>query len=407
MNRKNTIAVDVGGVLIGGLNPIVIQSMTDTLTEDVSGTVNQVISLYKAGSRIVRVTVNNIQAAKGAVAIHHELLARGFDVPLVGCFHYNGHNILKEVPDCAKILAKYRINPGNIGFKDKREKNFTEIINIARRYNKPVRIGVNWGSLDQELLKRLMDRNAALQHPKTAQEVVRETVVLSALNSADKAVELGLPRNKIILSAKLSRLQDLVIVYQQLSVRSDYTLHLGLTEAGGGLKGTVSTAAALAILLQQGIGDTIRASVTPAVGGSRIEEVKLCQHILQSLEFHNFAPEITSCPGCGRTGSDYFRNLAADVQDHIDTQMSQWQKKYPGVESMKIAVMGCVVNGPGESKHSDIGISLPGNGENPKAVVYIAGKKSHTLTGNEIPYQFIKILDDFIHKKYSILRVYK
>jgi (E)-4-hydroxy-3-methylbut-2-enyl-diphosphate synthase len=398
LKRKTTI-VDVGGILIGGGQPIVVQSMTDTLTADVKNTVAQVIALYEAGSEIVRLTINDVEAAKGVVVVYEELLKKGYDIPLVGCFHYNGQKILTEVPECARALAKYRINPGNVGFKNKRDKNFAQIIEVACKYNKPVRIGVNWGSLDQELLQHHMDENAKRALPLAAKLVMQQAVVDSALTSAKKACELGLGKDKIILSAKLSQVQDLIAVYQQLAAQSPYPLHLGLTEAGMGLKGTVATTAALAILLQQGIGDTIRASITPAVGEERINEVKLCRQILQALQLRNFTPEISSCPGCGRTTSDYFRQLAGDVQNHIDKQMPQWQLKYQGVADIKIAVMGCIVNGPGESKHADIGISLPGNGENPKAVVYTDGQKSHTLAGNNIAAQFLDVIDVYLAKK--------
>jgi (E)-4-hydroxy-3-methylbut-2-enyl-diphosphate synthase len=403
MLKRKTTVVNVGNVLIGGGRPIVVQSMTDSLTTDVKNTVSQVIALYEAGSEIVRLTVNNNKAAQGVVAVHEELLKKGYNIPLVGCFHYNGQQILTKVPDCAKALSKYRINPGNVGFKDKWNKNFAQIIETACKYNKPVRIGVNWGSLDRELLRRHMDENAKRVQPLTDRIVMQQVVINSALTSAKRARALGIGKDKIILSAKLSQVQDLISVYQQLAVQSEYPLHLGLTEAGMGLKGIVATTAALAILLQQGIGSTIRASITPAVGETRANEVKLCKQILQSLQLRNFAPEISSCPGCGRTTSNYFRKLAADVQKHIDNKIPQWKQKYQGVADIKIAVMGCIVNGPGESKYADIGISLPGNGENPKALVYTDGQRSHTLTGDNISIQFLDIIDTYLSQKCQLV----
>jgi (E)-4-hydroxy-3-methylbut-2-enyl-diphosphate synthase len=396
--RKNTIKVKVGDISIGAKNPVVIQSMTNTSTKDVESTTLQIIDLHKAGSEIVRITVNDLDAAKAVPAIIENLDKKGFKIPIAGCFHYNGHTLLSEVPECAKFLAKYRINPGNVGFKNKRDKNFEQIIECAIKYNKPIRIGVNWGSLDQELVAEFMDKNAKLSTPKSADFIMRKAVVQSALNSAKKAEKIGINNNKIILSAKLSKVQDLISVYRELSKKCDYPLHVGLTEAGIGIKGIVATTTALSILLQEGIGDTIRASLTPMIGESRTAEVKLCQEILQSLEIKSFLPQISSCPGCGRTSSAYFQQLAQDVQKHIDQNMLYWKNKYKNVELTKIAVMGCIVNGPGESKHANIGISLPGDGEKPVAVVYEDGKKTNTLRGDNITLEFIKLIDNYIDR---------
>ena len=398
LKRSEKIEVRVGDVLIGAKNPVVIQSMTNTPTKDVKATTSQIIDLYNAGSEIVRITVNDLDAAKAVPAIIENLDEKGLKIPLVGCFHYNGHTLLSEVPECAKLLAKYRINPGNVGFKNKRDKNFEQIIECAIKYDKPIRIGVNWGSLDQDLVADLMDKNAQLMTPKSADFIMRKAMVESALKSAKKAEEIGINRNRIILSAKLSKVQDLISVYRELSKKCNYPLHLGLTEAGIGTKGIVATTTALSILLQEGIGDTIRASLTPMIGEPRTMEVKLCQEILQSLEIKHFTPQISSCPGCGRTSSTYFQQLAQDIQLHIDKNMVHWKDTYKKVESMKIAVMGCIVNGPGESKHADIGISLPGDGENPVAVVYEDGKKTHTLRGDNITLEFIKLIDSYIDK---------
>lgn len=398
LNRCEKIEVRVGDVLIGAKKPVVIQSMTNTPTKDVKATTSQIIDLYNAGSEIVRITVNDLDAAKAVPAIIENLDKKGLKIPLVGCFHYNGHTLLSEVPECAKLLAKYRINPGNVGFKNKRDKNFEQIIECAIKYDKPIRIGVNWGSLDQDLVADLMDKNAQLKTPKSADFIMRKAMVESALMSAKKAEEIGINRNKIILSAKLSKVQDLVSVYRELSKKCNYPLHLGLTEAGIGIKGMVATTTALSILLQEGIGDTIRASLTPMIGEPRTMEVKLCQEILQSLEIKHFTPQISSCPGCGRTSSTYFQQLAQDIQMHIDKNMAHWKDTYKKVESLKIAVMGCIVNGPGESKHADIGISLPGDGENPVAVVYEDGEKTHTLRGDNITLEFIKLIDSYIDK---------
>lgn len=398
IKRKDTIKVKVGDVLIGAKNPIVIQSMTNTPTKDVKATASQIIDLYNAGSEIVRITVNDLDAAKSVPSIIEDLDKKGFKIPLVGCFHYNGHTLLKEVPECAKLLAKYRINPGNVGFKNKRDKNFEQIIEYAIQHNKPIRIGVNWGSLDQDLVVNLMDKNLKSNDPKSPDFIMRKAMVESALKSAKKAEKIGMPNNKIILSAKLSKVQDLISVYRKLSKKCNYPLHLGLTEAGIGIKAVSSTTSALSILLQEGIGDTIRASLTPMISESRTTEVKLCKEILQSLEIRNFAPQISSCPGCGRTSSTYFQQLAQNIQMHIDKNMLHWKNKYKEVESIKIAVMGCIVNGPGESKHANIGISLPGDGENNIAVVYEDGKKIRTLRGDNITLEFIGLIDSYIDK---------
>ncbi len=399
--RKSTLEVKVGNILVGGKNPIVVQSMTNTPTQNIKATITQIIELYNAGSEIVRVTVNDIEAARAIPKIINELDRKNLNIPVVGCFHYNGHTLLSEIPDCAKLLAKYRINPGNVGFKNKRDQNFEKIIELAIKNKKPIRIGVNWGSLDQYLLADLMDKNAKLNLPKSADYIMRKAIIESALQSAKKAEEIGLDSNKIILSAKLSKVQDLISVYRELSKKCNYPLHLGLTEAGIGIKGVIATTAALSTLLQEGIGDTIRASLTPKVGESRTTEVKLCQEILQSLEIRDFAPQISACPGCGRTSRTYFQQLAQDIQKHIDENMIYWKNKYKNVESLKIAVMGCIVNGPGESKHADIGISLPGDGENPVAVVYTDSKKTNTLRGNNITQEFIKLVDNYITQKFT------
>ena len=399
--RKPTLEVKVGNILVGGKNPILVQSMTNTPTQNIQATTKQIIELYNAGSEIVRVTVNDVEAARAIPKIINELDKKNLNIPIVGCFHYNGHTLLSEIPDCAKLLAKYRINPGNVGFKNKRDKNFEKIIELAIKNKKPIRIGVNWGSLDQYLLADLMDKNAKLSSPNSADYIMRKAMVESALQSAKKAEEVGLDSNKIILSAKLSKVQDLISVYRELSKKCNYPLHLGLTEAGIGIKGITATTSALSILLQEGIGDTIRASLTPMVGEPRTTEVKLCQEILQSLEIRDFAPQISACPGCGRTSSTYFQQLAQDIQKHIDKNMIYWKKNYKNVESLKIAVMGCIVNGPGESKHADIGISLPGDGENPVAVVYTDGEKTNTLRGNNITQEFIELVDGYITQKFS------
>jgi (E)-4-hydroxy-3-methylbut-2-enyl-diphosphate synthase len=401
IQRRRTVTVDVGGVPVGSGHPVVVQSMTNTDTADVEGTIRQVAALWRAGSQIVRVTVNNDEAARAVPHIVEGLAARGVHVPIVGDFHYNGHLLLSRYPDTADALAKYRINPGNVGAK-RRDENFATIIELALRHGKPVRIGVNWGSLDQLLLTDMMNANAALPADDRldAQEVLRGAMIESALRSARLAEEIGLGHDRIILSAKVSGVQDLVTVYQRLAALCDYPLHLGLTEAGMGTKGIVASSAALAILLQQGIGDTIRVSLTPKPGGDRTEEVHVAQQILQSLEIRSFTPQVTSCPGCGRTTSTYFQKLAEDIQGYLREQMPVWRQKHPGVEEMKVAVMGCVVNGPGESKHANLGISLPGTFEEPKAPVYVDGEHTTTLKGNHIAEEFQRILDEYVESHY-------
>ena len=382
--RRRTIAVDVGGVVVGGGAPVVVQSMTNTDTADVDATVAQVAALHRAGSEIVRITVDRDESAAAVPKIRERLERLGIHVPLVGDFHYIGHKLLADHPACAEALAKYRINPGNVGFKEKRDRQFSAIVETAIRHGKPVRIGVNWGSLDQELLTRLMDDNQKAGSPLTASQVMREAIVQSALISASLAEEIGLPRNAIILSAKVSQVQDLIAVYAELARRSDHALHLGLTEAGMGTKGIVASSASMGILLQQGIGDTIRISLTPEPGGDRTREVQVAQELLQTMGFRQFVPIVAACPGCGRTTSTVFQELAQTIQEDIRRNMPVWREKYPGVEELKVAVMGCIVNGPGESKHADIGISLPGTGETPAAPVFIDGKKAVTLRGPKI-----------------------
>jgi len=399
--RRSTISVRVGNVTVGGGSPIVVQSMTNTDTADVNGTVRQVIDLATAGSELVRITVNNAGSAAAVPVIREKLDAAGCDVPLIGDFHFNGHKLLSEPPGCAEALAKYRINPGNVGKGKNRDSRFADMIDIANRHGKPVRIGVNWGSLDPVLASRLMDENAALAEPLDARDVMFEAMVQSALNSAAAAENLGMERERIILSCKMSGVQDLIHVYQMLAQRGDYALHLGLTEAGMGSKGIVASTAALAVLLQQGIGDTIRISLTPEPGGDRTGEVIVAQEILQTMGMRSFAPAVISCPGCGRTTSTRFQELARDIQNYIRQQMPVWRKTRPGVEDMNVAVMGCVVNGPGESKHANIGISLPGSGEAPTAPVYIDGKKSVTLRGDHIVAEFQQILDDYVSTHYG------
>lgn len=402
--RPKTIPVQVGPLLIGGGNPIAIQSMTNTPTANVKATVKQIIELIDAGSELVRITVNDLEAAKAVPLIKEKLTLAGppySKIPLIGDFHYNGHILLTKVPACAKALDKYRINPGNVGTQEAHEYNFRTMIQVAIKYKKPVRIGVNWGSLDQELFTRLMDKNGRSKNPLSAQEVLYEAVVQSALNSAKEAVKIGLPKNRIILSVKMSGVQDVIKVYEMLSKRCNYALHVGLTEAGMGAKGLVASTAALAVLLQQGIGDTIRVSLTPEPGAPRSKEVEACQLILQTMGLRSFRPIVSSCPGCGRTSSDFFQQLAKQVNDHISRKMPEWKRKYPGVETLQIAVMGCIVNGPGESKHADIGISLPGKTEQPIAPVYIEGKQFCVLKGNKIPQDFIAILESYIKKKFQ------
>lgn len=407
INRKKTVEVKVGGVGIGGENPIRVQSMTNTDTADPIATANQVMDLAKAGSELVRVTVNTKEAAQAVPEMIKRVRDKGYFLPIIGDFHYNGHILLSEYPETARLLDKYRINPGNVGTGKRRDENFLKIIELAVHYDKAVRIGVNWGSLDQELLTHLMDENARKAKPKDAREVTLEAMVESALRSAELAETHGLSHNRITLSAKLSGVQNLIDVYRELSRRGDYPLHLGLTEAGMGAKGIVASAAALAVLLQEGIGDTIRISLTPAPGGDRAEEVRVGQQILQSLEIRSFNPQVSACPGCGRTTSTFFQEMAHEIQEYLKTQMPIWKNEYHGIEEMKVAVMGCVVNGPGESKHAHIGISLPGTGEEPKAPVFMDGKLYTTLKGNTIVQEFIKILNDYVNSHYGKKEVVK
>jgi (E)-4-hydroxy-3-methylbut-2-enyl-diphosphate synthase len=399
--RRQSVGVDVGGVLVGGGAPVVVQSMTNTDTADIDATVKQVMQLARAGSEIVRITVDRDEAAAVVPIIRDRLSFMGYDVPLVGDFHYIGHKLLTDHPACAEALAKYRINPGNVGFKAKRDTQFSTLIDIANRYNKPVRIGVNWGSLDEELLTKLMDENAASEVPISAAAVQREAIIQSALLSARRAEELGMGRDKIILSTKVSDVQHLIAVYQDLAARCDYALHLGLTEAGMGTKGVVASSAAMGILLQQGIGDTIRISLTPEPGGDRTTEVKVAQELLQTMGFRQFLPVVAACPGCGRTTSNTFQHLAKDIQDHLSTSMPEWRERYPGVETLSVAVMGCIVNGPGESKHANIGISLPGTGETPAAPVFVDGEKVATLRGADVADQFKVMVADYIERKFG------
>ncbi|MFI0842620.1 flavodoxin-dependent (E)-4-hydroxy-3-methylbut-2-enyl-diphosphate synthase [Mesorhizobium sp. IMUNJ 23232] len=399
--RRRSVGVNVGGVMVGGDAPVVVQSMTNTDTADVDGTVAQVAALAKAGSEIVRITVDRDESAAAVPGIRERLDRLGINVPLVGDFHYIGHKLLADHPACAEALAKYRINPGNVGFKEKKDRQFGAIVEMAIRYDKPVRIGVNWGSLDQELLTALMDENQKNGAPLTADEVTREAIVRSALLSAEAAEEIGLPRDKIILSAKVSRVQDLVAVYTELASRSDHALHLGLTEAGMGSKGIVASSAAMGILLQQGIGDTIRISLTPEPNGDRTREVQVAQELLQTMGFRQFVPVVAACPGCGRTTSTVFQELAQNIQADLRKNMPVWRDKYPGVEELKVAVMGCIVNGPGESKHADIGISLPGTGETPSAPVFIDGRKAATLRGPNIAQDFEKMVADYIETRFG------
>lgn len=400
-DRRASVAVDVGGVIVGGGAPVVVQSMTNTDTADIDATVAQVAALHKAGSEIVRITVDRDESAAAVPHIRDRLVRLGLDVPLVGDFHYIGHKLLADHPACAEALAKYRINPGNVGFKDKKDKQFIEIVEMAIRHDKPVRIGVNWGSLDQALLTRLMDENQASGSIMSAREVTREAIIQSALLSAELAEETGLARNRIILSAKVSQVQDLIAVYLELGRRSNHALHLGLTEAGMGSKGIVASSAALAIIMQQGVGDTIRISLTPEPGGDRTKEVVVAQELLQVMGFRQFLPVVAACPGCGRTTSTVFQQLARDIEDDLRKNMPVWRKKYPGVEGLQVAVMGCIVNGPGESKHADIGISLPGTGESPAAPVFIDGKKAATLRGTKIAEDFQVMVADYIEKRFG------
>jgi len=398
--RRKTTSVRVGDIHIGGDAPIVIQSMTNTDTADAAGTAKQVYELAQAGSELVRITVNTTEAAIQVPVIRKMLDDMGCDVPLIGDFHYNGHRLLTEYPECAQALSKYRINPGNVGKNRKGEDQFAMMIAVAKQYDKPVRIGVNWGSLDQDLVVRMMDENSKLAQPKEANEVTREALIVSALQSAQRAEELGLPHDRIVLSCKVSAVQDLIAVYTELSKRSDYPLHLGLTEAGMGSKGIVASTAALSVLLQRGIGDTIRISLTPEPNGDRTQEVVVGQEILQTMGLRSFAPMVTACPGCGRTTSTVFQELAQDIQRYLRSQMLVWREQYVGVEEMYVAVMGCIVNGPGESKLANIGISLPGTGETPSAPVYVDGEKTVTLRGENIAEEFQKIVDDYVANKY-------
>ena len=393
--RRRTVTVDVGGVKVGSAHPIVVQSMTNTDTADIDATAAQVRALHAAGSELVRVTVNN-EAAAGAVP---HIVAQ-VDVPVIGDFHYNGHLLLTKYPACARALAKYRINPGNVGAK-RRDEHFRTIIEVALANDRPVRIGVNWGSLDQQLLTELMDENARRAEPRDARDVLIEAMLASALRSAELAEQCGLPHDRIILSAKVSGVQDLVDVYRRLAQRADYPLHLGLTEAGMGAKGIIASAAGLAILLQEGLGDTIRVSLTPRPGGDRTEEVQVAQQILQSLGLRSFTPQVSACPGCGRTTSTFFQEMAEQIQSHLREQMPRWRERYPGVEALRVAVMGCVVNGPGESKHADIGISLPGTFEEPKAPVYVDGRLKVTLKGDTIVADFLKLLEEYIDTRFG------
>ena len=401
IQRRKSVSCTIGNVRVGSDAPVVVQSMTNTDTADVASTVEQVASLARAGSELVRVTVNNEDAASALPHIVEQLDKRGIDVPIIGDFHYNGHILLKKYPACARALAKYRINPGNVGIGRKDDSNFRIMVEVAVENQKPVRIGVNWGSLDQSLLTRMMDENSRASDPKDAREVTMEAMVVSALNSAAAAAKYGLRPDQIILSAKVSGVQDLVDVYRSLAARCSYPLHLGLTEAGMGAKGIVASSAGLSILLQEGIGDTIRVSLTPAPGGDRAEEVRVGQQILQSLGIRSFTPQVTACPGCGRTTSTFFQEMAEQIQTYLREQMPVWKQRYSGVEEMKVAVMGCVVNGPGESKHASLGISLPGTFEEPKAPVYVDGRLMTTLRGEKIVEEFIGILDDYVDSHYA------
>ena len=399
--RRDSVAVRVGNVTVGGGAPIVVQSMTNTDTADVDSTVQQVAALAAAGSEIVRITVDRDEAAKAVPYIRDRLMLMGIDVPIVGDFHYIGHKLLEDNPACAEALEKYRINPGNVGFREKRDVQFSTMIEVANKYEKPVRIGVNWGSLDQELLTRMMDENTAAGNPKDAAQVMRDAMVVSGLASAERAIELGMPKDRIIISAKVSAVQDLIAVYRDLAARCDYALHLGLTEAGMGSKGIVASAAGMGILLQHGIGDTIRISLTPEPGGDRTREVIVAQELLQTMGLRSFIPLVAACPGCGRTTSTVFQELAQSIQNHIRERMPAWREKYDGVEELNVAVMGCIVNGPGESKHADIGISLPGTGEEPAAPVFIDGKKAMTLRGPGIADEFRALVEKYVAERYG------
>jgi len=399
--RRKSLVTTVGGIRVGGPNPIVVQSMTNTDTADVAGTVEQVRSLARAGSELVRLTVNSAEAAAAVAPIRERLEQLGVTVPLIGDFHFNGHKLLREYPGCATALAKYRINPGNVGRGTKRDPQFAEMIEMACRHEKPVRIGVNWGSLDQDLLTKMMDENSARPEPLDARDVMRQAVVASALSSAERAMEIGLPRERIILSAKVSGVQDLIAIYADLAARCDFPLHLGLTEAGMGSKGIVASTAGMSVLLQQGIGDTIRVSLTPEPNGDRTNEVIVAQEILQTMGLRSFTPMVIACPGCGRTTSTYFQELAQRIQSHIRHRMPEWRRSYDGVEEMTVAVMGCVVNGPGESKHASLGISLPGTGERPVAPVYEDGEKTVTLKGERIAEEFQELVEQYVARRFT------
>ena len=401
IQRRRSYRVKVGDKFIGGNEPILVQSMTNTPTEDVTATAQQVKELWESGSEIVRITVNTREAAAAVPKIVTELEKSDVNVPLVGDFHFNGHLLLTEYPDCAKLLAKYRINPGNVGRGERHDPNFSRMVEAALKWNKPVRIGVNWGSLDQDLLARMMDENAKLAEPLDAHAVLIEAIVQSGVESAHLAESYGMPRDGIVLSAKVSNVQDVIEVYRRLASRCEYALHLGLTEAGMGDKGIVASTAALSTLLMDGIGDTIRVSITPKVGDNRTREVEICQHILQSLNLRSFTAQVTACPGCGRTTSTVFQELASDIQEHLVKQRAIWKETYPGAEELKVAVMGCIVNGPGESKHADVGISLPGTGEEPRAPVYIDGEHVQTLSGPTIATDFIAMVNEYVEKRFG------
>jgi (E)-4-hydroxy-3-methylbut-2-enyl-diphosphate synthase len=401
IKRRPTQSVNVGGVLIGSDHPVVVQSMTNTDTEDIVSTATQIAQLARAGSELVRITVNTEKAAASVAGIMERLEMMSCEVPVVGDFHYNGHHLLQKFPECARLLAKYRINPGNVGFGRKRDDQFSTITGLAIEYDKPVRIGVNWGSLDQKLLAQLMDDNAKLSTPQPADVVMREALIRSALESAEQAESLGLPGDRIILSCKVSAVQDLILVYRELAGRCDYPLHLGLTEAGMGSKGIVSSTAAMAVLLQEGIGDTVRVSLTPEPGQARTDEVMVAQELLQSMGLRAFTPMVTACPGCGRTTSTFFQSLALEVTNHVREKMPEWKLRYTGVENLSLAVMGCIVNGPGESRQADIGISLPGTGESPVAPVFIDGVKAATLRGDNLTTDFLNLIDNYVKEKYQ------
>ncbi|MBE88636.1 MAG: 4-hydroxy-3-methylbut-2-en-1-yl diphosphate synthase [Rhodospirillaceae bacterium] len=400
-SRRKSVAVKVGNVTIGGDAPVVVQSMTNTDTADADGTAQQVADLHRAGSEIVRITVDRKEAAKAVPYIREKLDKWGLDVPLVGDFHYIGHQLLTKYPDCAEALAKYRINPGNVGFRKKKDSQFSTMIDTAMKFDRPVRIGVNWGSLDQELVVQMMDENAKLENPKPAAEVTHEALVVSALSNAQRAEDLGMSKDKIVLSCKVSEVQGMLAAYFSLAERCNYALHLGLTEAGMGSKGIVASTAALAVLLQQGIGDTIRVSLTPEPGGDRTQEVTVAQEVLQTIGLRSFMPLVTACPGCGRTTSTVFQSLAGKIQGYVRERMPEWRDSYPGVEDLNLAVMGCIVNGPGESKHADIGISLPGTGEQPAAPVFIDGEKKYTLRGTNIAEEFQDLVEDYVKNRYG------